>query len=154
MAAESIKKNLPGKQQTTIPLEVLIDYRAKNLTYREIGRLTNRSAQDIHERLQNEEIETLGIFKNNKDKVFEHLQRKILNTLDITDIKKMQPGTKITAIAILQDKIRDIRGQNDSNIKPLVHITIQGQAAVQVVLPVDNPVDNFSSNNIKEIEAK
>ena len=63
------------------------------------------------ERLRQVDLEGLENFREQKDKVFEDTQREILKTLSPDRIKTMSPGTAVTAAAILEDKIRAIRGQ-------------------------------------------
>jgi hypothetical protein len=94
-----------------IPLADLIAYRKKGLTLQEIGTLTGCTKVSVCQRLKDVDLEGLENFKDYKDKVFEDQQRGILKTLTPDRIKTMSPGTAITAVAILEDKIRAIRGQ-------------------------------------------
>jgi hypothetical protein len=94
-----------------IPLADLIAYRKKGLTLQEIATLKGCATSSVAERLRQVDLEGLENFREQKDKVFEDTQREILKTLSPDRIKTMSPGTAVTAAAILEDKIRAIRGQ-------------------------------------------
>ena len=117
-------KNLPGipKQRSkNIPIETLINLKIKkDLSCAQIGKIVGCCSQNVSQRLRAEGIRTLGAYRENKDYIFEHLQRKIINSIDENDIKKAPFGSRITASAILEDKIRDLRGQNIPETQPLV----------------------------------
>ena len=116
--------NLPtAPQEATIPISALIDYRLiKKLSYGEIARLTGIPKSTVAYRLNNEGIEGYESFKQCKDTLYEVKQKQLYDALDIAEIQKMRPAERVTAIAIFEDKIRDIRGQNNSNVKPMVMI--------------------------------
>lgn len=55
-------------------------------------------------------------FSKNKDKVFENLQLKMINLADTDALKGMLQKRGFTDVAILEDKIRLIRGESTQNI--------------------------------------
>lgn len=97
-----------------IPIEKIIELRRKGLSLQDIADICKCTAQNIHVRLQG--IEEFETFSRDKALYYEHLQHKILRTIDESDIKKSPFGTRITAAAILEDKIRLIRGQATERI--------------------------------------
>ena len=66
----------------------------------------------------------IALFADNKDKVFEGLQRKLINLADDDLLKSMLNKRGFTDVAILQDKISLLRGQateiHDVNIRALI----------------------------------
>lgn len=77
-------------------------------------------------------------FQENKDKTFEALQYKLINLADDATLKTMLMKRGFTDAAILEDKIRLIRGQateiSDVQLRGLI---LHFQSAKSV----DNPVD-------------
>ncbi len=69
------------------------------------------------------------------------LQYQIANAVDHADIKTMLSKRGLTDLAILEDKIRLIRGQATS-------ISAVDIRALIASVSVDNPVDNNDSNDI------
>ena len=113
-----------------------------NLSYRQAETLTGVSKSKIHELIQEVKANPdLQLFKNNKAEVFEAVQAKLINLADDETLKKMLERRGFTDTAILEDKIRLIRGQATSisavDIRQLI-------ASVSV----DNPVDNNEPNDI------
>ena len=114
--------NLPEPKDwhKKIPIETIIALHDKDLTHEQISKLTGCSPSNITQRLHREGITTLKNHTAKKDKIFEWLQRKILQTISLEDIQKAPFGTRLTAIAILQDKIMAIRGELPSVVVPMV----------------------------------
>jgi len=94
-----------------IPIEDILHYRAKGLSQTEIARLTGCTHGNISQRLRNANLESLQNYNKYKDHVLEHKQREIFNELQADKIKAMSGLQLITGVAILEDKIRTIRGQ-------------------------------------------
>ena len=145
---DNLPVNTPGPKG--IDIADIIEYRKKGLTCEEIGILTGCSKQAVSERLRNADLEGLETYSNHKDKVFEHLQRNTIKDLSADDLKKMNPLQRITAAAILQDKIAAMRGQA-TNITEVRNITIDLSKAYEAMRAsqgntqgntVDIPVDN------------
>ena len=95
-----------------IEIERLIDYRKKGLTLQEIATLTGCTKQTVSERLQGADLEGLDTFREHKDTALEHKQREIVKSLTGEKINSMSGLQAITAAAILEDKIRNIRQQS------------------------------------------
>lgn len=102
----------------------------KGVTQEQASKLTGTSQSRISEILsqvkQNPEYLE---FQENKDKVFEGLQAKLCNLADDATLKTMLSKRGMTDVAILEDKIRLIRGQatdiTDVQIRGLIaHFTV------------------------------
>ncbi len=159
--ARHTKKNLPGKttqssQEHTkvstahkdINVESLIAYRKKGLTLEEIASLTGCTKQTVDYHLKRIDFEGLDQFRDGKDIIFEHHQRRVVNSLTDDDIKSASMLQRVTAAAILQDKIQVIRGQATEIIDHRVMVLDLGKAIQamraeqgQDAITVDNPVD-------------
>jgi len=94
-----------------IPIEDIISYRAKGLSCEDIATLTGCTKQNVAIRLQDADLEGLDKFKEYKDQIFEHTQRKLVKSLSKDKLNSMSGLQLITGAAILQDKIQVIRGQ-------------------------------------------
>ena len=101
-----------------IPIETIIEYRNKGLTYKEIGKLTGCSRQNIQQRLEIVEYskEDLENFKKHRGDVFAFMQSKLINSIDLEEIKEMNPYQRIISTGILFDKERLQRGESTENI--------------------------------------
>ncbi len=110
----------------------------KNLSCHDIAKITGhgktRISEIVAEVKSNPDIE---LFADNKDKVFEGLQAKLINLADDDLLKTMLSKRGMTDVAILQDKINLLRGQateiHDVQIRHLI-------ASIVVDNPVDNPI--------------
>lgn len=98
--------------------EKAITLRKKGLTLREIGDLFDVSPAAIYKHVKG--VGELAEFRDTKENVFEFHQARILNQLTGEDIKKMSGTQKVVAAAVLEDKIRLIRGQSTANVAILV----------------------------------
>jgi hypothetical protein len=99
------------------PMEVA-DLKAKGYSVTQISKYLNISRQNVwyHLKKVGKIYPTAGkFFCNKKADVFEGLQEKIVNSIDNSKLKAMSAGTGITGLAILEDKIRLIRGQSTVN---------------------------------------
>ena len=113
-----------------------------NLSYRQAETLTGVSKSKIHELIREAKANPeLILFRDNKAEILEGIQAKLINLADDETLKKMLERRGFTDTAILEDKIRLIRGQATSisavDIRQLI-------ASVSV----DNPVDNTEGNDI------
>lgn len=97
-----------------IPLEDILAFRAKGLTLEQIGTLTGCTKQTVSERLKTADLQGLENFREYKDVIFEDLQRILVSSLTAGDVKAMSGMQRITGAAILEDKLRVIRGQATS----------------------------------------
>ena len=117
MAAEKIKQNQITKPRKTDKKLIAELAAGKPLTQAQIGQLTNLSQNRVSEILQevknNQEFHQ---FTKNKDKVFENLQYRLINLADDNLLKTMLNKRGMTDVAILEDKIRLIRGESTANI--------------------------------------
>lgn len=111
--------------------ELILD---KGLSCREAGQIIGVSGQRIN-KLVNEikANPALTLFSENKDKVFEDIQARLVNLVDDEILKKWLERRGSTDLAILQDKIQALRGQP------------QGLTGVEIRIILDNlpqaPID-------------
>ena len=110
-----------------------------NLSYRQAETLTGVSKSKIHELIQEAKANPeLILFRDNKAEILEGIQAKLINLADDETLKKMLERRGFTDAAILEDKIRLIRGQATSisavDIRQLI-------ASVSVDTPEDMGVD-------------
>ncbi len=140
--------NLPTERET-IPLADLIAYRKKNLTLEEIAKLTGCTRQNVQQRFAAANLEGLERFQEHKDRVLEAKQSEIVNQLTDAKVKGMSGLQLITGAAILEDKIRAIRGQA-SEIIDHRHLVVDLGKAIEAMRAeqssidaqyVDNPVE-------------
>lgn len=101
-----------------IPIEDIIEYCNKGLSYREIGELLGCSKQNISQRLDaiGYAPERLKNFHKNRADIFSFLQSKILNSIDEDAIQKAPLNLKVVSAGILYDKERLERGKSSQNI--------------------------------------
>ena len=83
-----------------------------SLTQEEAGRIAGCSHQRISQLIrESKQNQDTIIFSQQKDKVFEALQAKIIDNVSDEDIKKANLQQKIWATGVIQDKIQTLRGQ-------------------------------------------
>jgi len=112
----------------------------KNMTEREISAITGIPKTTIHTQLQElAKSEAFQYFQNNKDKVFEGLQMKLINLADHDSLKTMLSKRGFTDVAILQDKIQLLRGQATS------------VSDVQIRVLIDNIVGKCVTNQLQSV---
>lgn len=140
MTAESIKSS-SKTSRPKLPTKKLLKMKAvKNMTEREISAITGIPKTTIHTQLQElAKSEEFQYFQNNKDKVFEGLQMKLINLADHDSLKTMLSKRGFTDVAILQDKIQLLRGQA-TNINDL-----------QIRVLIDNIVGKCSNNQVQSV---
>jgi len=100
----------------------------------DIAKVTGGSKSRIHEIIQEaKNSKDLTLFAENKDKVFEALQARLVSLTDDEILKKWLERRGSTDLAILQDKIQALRGQP------------QGLTGVEIRIILDNlpqaPID-------------
>lgn len=110
-----------------IPITPIISYAEQGLTHAEIGKLLGCSAPAITQRLGRIGYtpSSRKAFEHDKAMVYEAVQMQIVDNLTLCDWKKTSPAQQVTALAILEDKIRLIRGQSTANVSSWSHV-LQG----------------------------
>jgi hypothetical protein len=126
---ERIKANTAPKG---IDIADLIEYRKKGLSVDDIAKLTGCDHSNVSRRLADADLPSLDNYRTNKDYAFEHLQRRTIKNVTDADIKRMNPLQRITAAAILQDKIQVIRGQATEIIDHRV-LTVNLSQAIEML---------------------
>ena len=126
-----------------IPIEILIDYRKKGLSYSQIAKLTGISKQACNQRLKPlyETLELADAFKNNKSEIFNYKQSRLLNSLDEKSIKSMPPYQRVVAASILYDKQRLEDGLSTSNIDLHSKISDVSDSIKKLQTLIDNTPD-------------
>lgn len=106
------------KPSWRISLADIIEYAERGMGPSEIGRLVGCDPANVIRRLRlaGYRKESAANFTKNKDKVFENLQERFLDSISAADIKKCSADKRVIATAVLEDKIRLIRGQSTQNI--------------------------------------
>ena len=104
-----------------VPIETLIEYRKKGLTYQEIGNLVGRTKQTVQERLKPiiDDIDTIELHKKHRADILALQSRRILKSLTNDDIQKTPAGQRVMMYGILYDKERLERGESTANIASL-----------------------------------
>lgn len=100
-----------------IPLQTMLEYRSKGLSYGDIAKLVGCDKSNVHRRLApyRDELENLPEFKAHRADYFALQQARLLNSITEDDIKSMSAGSRITGAAILYDKERLERGLTSGN---------------------------------------
>ena len=134
-----------------IPIQTLIHYAEKGLTLDDIGRIVNVTKSAISQRFTKARYtpDRLREFRESKAEIYEYVQERLINSLTPSDLRRMAPDRRIWSIAVLEDKIRLIRGQSTANVSSWMHIVVNAkqQAAPQHV--VFEHVENDDNNGIR-----
>ena len=107
-----------------IPIESIIAYAQKNLSYADIAELGGCTKQNVQQRLNYVGYTRLNLdnFAKHRADTFAHLQSRLLNSIADEDIKDINPLQRVVAAGILYDKERLERGKSSQNIS-IVEIT-------------------------------
>ena len=100
-----------------ISLEKIIALRKRGMSTYEIAKLLGCTHSNVVQRLAKVDLEGLELYRDNKDVVLEHKQRELLNNLTPEKIKTMPGKDIIISAGILEDKIRNIRGESTSIVE-------------------------------------
>ena len=122
MKPKKPKEEVPNKKTKTeavalkgvsnpIPIERLIELRQKGNSLSDVGAVVGCSAQNVSDRLKKVDLEGLELFSKHKAQVFEAKQRQILDAITDEKMDNMSAAQAVVAAAIMEDKIRLIRGQ-------------------------------------------
>jgi len=105
----------PTQLTKTVSDADLIKLANKGMTQREIAAVTNLPKSTVQYKLQHlkDDIEFKN-FKANKADVLEEIQFKLASVVDHDLLKSMVSKRGMTDLAILEDKIRLIRGETQS----------------------------------------
>ena len=108
-----------------IPLSVILEYRARGLTYEEIGKLCGCTKQNIHMRLQPvmSQVRDLKEFKNHRADMFAVAGKVTMETyfsLTLDERKKLMKSRGLTDMGILYDKERLERDLSTANVVSIV----------------------------------
>ena len=95
-----------------IPIEVLIDYSSKGLSYSEIGKLAGCDKTNVYHRFKTigYDPEHVRAYKTRKSDVFTFWENKLLNSINDDDLKRANLQTKMMAFGIIYDKNRIEQG--------------------------------------------
>lgn len=115
-----------------IPTATLFEYRKKNLTYDEIGKIHGLTKQAVHSRLKDAGLadHSLHNYTTNRADILAWLQGRLLFSLTDAEIKRMAPDRRIWCYGVLYDKERLERGMSTDNISiSSIAMHIQGELA-------------------------
>ncbi len=116
----TIKHTPKGIDKTRV-----LELRLKGLSYREIAQLVGCSKSNVEFIMKNHfpNLTNLQKYSENKAKILEALQQELVYQFDAEKQKKMSGRDLTWSIAVLEDKIRLIRGQSTENIS--IHAEIK-----------------------------
>jgi len=125
-----------NKAPKYIPIESIIEYADKGLTFKEIGNLLKCDASNVCRRLKtvNYTPERLKHYQDNKEKLMLWLQSELVNSIKNKDIKTMQPYQRVVAFGILEDKLKQMSAGSTGNINILNQIVINLDKSVRAEL--------------------
>lgn len=97
-----------------IPIESMIEYADKGLSYPEVATLVGCTPENVCQRFKaiGYTPERLKAFKKSRADILAHLQSTIINSISDAEIEKAPLGTKTLAFCQLYDKERLERGQS------------------------------------------
>ena len=149
LAKSVTKKTSAGKY---VPIGTLIAYAEQGLTNADIGKLVGISHQAIYERFAKigYSPKNRKQYQEHKAEIYETIQIAIANALSEADWKKVSPAQAITSLAILEDKIRLLRGQSTANVSVLSQII--ASAHQQVNTPAHTIIDDNKSIDAQVID--
>jgi len=132
-AAKKQLPDLPITRSNAIPLETLVYYRKKGLTYEEVAKQCGCTKANVIQRMHYHGLadNSLDHYVNHRVDVLRYWQRKILDSITSDDLKKANFSSKIMGYGILYDKERLETGQSTGNIAVIIdHIeSLQRQVA-------------------------
>lgn len=139
----------------------------KDLSCREIAAITGMGKTRVAEIIQEVKVSNeFAEFQDNKDKVFENLQYRLINLADDDILKTMLSKRGFTDAAILQDKIQVLRGQAsevtgvqirvilDNLPAPAIGVTPQDGNAITADSTTSSVLDICNIDNIRSIRDK
>ena len=131
-----------------IPIENLIEYRKKNLTYEEIALLTGLCRQTVSKLIQEADLEGYENYTKNKAATLEYEQWQLLKTLTPAKREKSTYYQAIGSATYLDNMVRTERGQATEIIDHRIMVFDLNKAIEQLrqeqgidTIDVDNSVD-------------
>jgi len=106
------------RRHKEIPIESIIEYMGKGLNLGEVAKICNCSKQNIQQRLKAVAFDKTDLenFKKRRVDMFAFIQSKLLNSIDLEELKKMPVYQRVVSASILYDKERLESGKSTSNI--------------------------------------
>ena len=125
--------NVDTKPQKNIHLETLIEYAEKGFNYSQIAKLCDCTRANVHKRLQTSGYTPVRLkhFQDNKEKIFNYLQSELVNSLDVSDLKKISVYQRILCIGILEDKLKQMNAGSTANVNILNQIIINMDKSIR-----------------------
>ena len=117
-ASQSKSPDQVSPTSDTMPIQTIIDYRAKGLTLDEIGKIAGVTKQSIHSRIKayDKHIESLEHFKKHRGDILSVTQSRIINSITDEDIQKSSAYQRVGMFGILYDKERLERDKSTHNL--------------------------------------
>jgi|GEM_PF-3382772 len=116
-----------GRKRDGITLEEVVPLREKGLSYAQIGKLLGVSKQAVHQLFEKSDFDagTVERFRKSRGSILAEKQRKLLNSIDDSEIKKMAPRDRILGFGILYDKERLETGRSTENVSSFLHLVME-----------------------------
>ena len=130
-----------------IPIETLIEYANKGLSYPEVAKLVGCSPENVCQRFKTIDYtpERLKDYKKHRADILSHLGSQLINNISHEDIQKAPLGTKVLAYCQLYDKERLERGQS-TEIVDLQSVSLDiNQLIEQCKAAIPQDIDNDSN---------
>ena len=155
---QAVTQNLPAPpptRQKKIPLETLLElaHPDKKLSCGQIGKIVGCTKQNIQARLDREGITTLGNHKKNRADILALKSAQIIQSIDLSTIKKASLQQRLTGYGILYDKERLERDLSTQNIQPMVSFAPREVVDCEVIAETDPP-ESPTSDDKDVVEGK
>tara|TARA_Y100000310_G_scaffold182236_1_gene182309 strand:+ start:13463 stop:14041 length:579 start_codon:yes stop_codon:yes gene_type:complete len=139
-----------------IPIELLIAYFEKELTFVDIGHILGMTPQVVRRRLNKAGyyIKRDKCFKKHEAHVIENIKRRIAESISEKDINKASLLQKLTSFGVLFDKGRLLEGKSTENIEEhhrIEELNQTKQELLKLVKGIEEAEDALKS---KPIEGK
>jgi hypothetical protein len=114
---DQLKSIIPAKKRPPIKTEVLLKLRQDHgLSYGQIAKLVGYSKRWIIDRIAGLDKDRDNHYIENRSRVLQGIQARLLYSITDDDIKTMPPGSRILGACQLYDKERLETGQSNSNV--------------------------------------
>lgn len=118
-AVEEQEEISPDTLEPKIDVNKALELKLKGLSYRDIAQFFGCKHQSVHDRIKGllpANGDDIKAYKAKRADIFAGKQVQILSTLTDKEIKKISPGSRVTALGILYDKEALERSKNTPQI--------------------------------------
>jgi predicted transcriptional regulator len=119
----------------------------KGLSQDQAAKLVNCSQSTVSEIISRSKENTeYLLFAEHKDKVFEDIQLRLCKLADDAALKTMLSKRGMTDVGILEDKVRQIRGQATSTSDHEIRVLVQHFNSNNVLdIPISNDINKIDN---------